>query len=138
MKAENDAGSLLGLGEKAGSGFQKILRAWHEQHWVQPQVTDDLRLEMTQTTLAVSTGEVTGEVGKLVMACHGEMDRKTLQAALGLKGQENFRKRYLAPALAAGLIEMSLPDKPTSRSQKYRLTAKGQVLHATLTRQEKV
>ena len=32
---------------------------------------------------------------------------------------------YLRPALDSGLVEMTLPDKPNSRSQRYRLTAKG-------------
>ena len=35
-------------------------------------------------------------------------------------------ERYLKPALIAELIEMTLADKPNSRLQKYRLTAKGQ------------
>ena len=48
------------------------------------------------------------------------MSRQDLQAALGLKDAEHFRKAYLQPALAAGLIEMTVPDKPQSRSQKYR------------------
>jgi len=38
---------------------------------------------------------------------------------------EHFRKAYLQPALDAGLIEMTVPDKPRSTRQKYRLTAKG-------------
>jgi ATP-dependent DNA helicase RecG len=42
---------MLGLGEKAGSGFQKILRAWHEQIWIMPLVTEKLDLEMTTVTL---------------------------------------------------------------------------------------
>jgi hypothetical protein len=60
-----------------------------------------------------------------VLALHGEMTRQQLQQALGLKDDEHFRRTYLLPALEAGLIEMTLPDKPRSSRQKYRLTAKG-------------
>ena len=45
--------------------------------------------------------------------------------SLGLKDDEHFRKAYLLPALEAGLIEMTIPDKPRSSKQKYRLTDKG-------------
>ena len=45
---------LLGLGEKAGSGFQKILRAWREQHWLIPFVAEHPVLEMTRIFLPVS------------------------------------------------------------------------------------
>jgi ATP-dependent DNA helicase RecG len=41
---------MLGLGEKAGSGFQKILRAWIEQQWF-PLVSEKLDLEMTSVAL---------------------------------------------------------------------------------------
>ncbi len=54
------------------------------------------------------------------------MSRQALQEALGLKDGEHFRKAYLLPALEAGLIEMTIPDKPRSSKQKYRLTDKGQ------------
>nr|WP_298269795.1 hypothetical protein [Geobacter sp.] len=40
-------------------------------------------------------------------------------------GTKNFRLIYLRPALDAGLIEMTIPDKPRSSNQRYRLTAKG-------------
>ncbi|MFO7598231.1 MAG: cell filamentation protein Fic, partial [Candidatus Desulfacyla sp.] len=39
--------------------------------------------------------------------------------------RKSFRERYLKPALTDGLIEMTIPDKPNSRLQKYRLTDKG-------------
>jgi len=42
---------MLGLGEKAGSGFQKILRAWREQAWIRPLVSEKLDLEMTAVAL---------------------------------------------------------------------------------------
>jgi hypothetical protein len=45
--------------------------------------------------------------------------------ALQLRGRDNFEKLYLLPALQAGLIERTIPDKPNSRLQQYRLTSKG-------------
>jgi ATP-dependent DNA helicase RecG len=44
---------------------------------------------------------------------------------LGLSHRPTFRKNYLHPALEAGLIEMTQPDNPRARNQKYRLTAHG-------------
>ena len=38
---------------------------------------------------------------------------------LGLKSKETLRKNYLNPAIALGLIRMTLPDKPNSRNQRY-------------------
>lgn len=40
----------------------------------------------------------------------------------------HFSAAYLQPVLEGGLIEMTIPDKPNSRLQRYRLTAKGQEL----------
>jgi hypothetical protein len=53
------------------------------------------------------------------------MAREKIQNALGLQDRKSFRERYLKPALAAGLIEMTLPGKPNSRLQKYRQTDAG-------------
>ena len=50
------------------------------------------------------------------------------QAALKLQSQANFRDRYLKPALEADLVERTIPGKPNSRLQKYRLTEKGRAL----------
>jgi hypothetical protein len=42
-----------------------------------------------------------------------------------LRDRKSFRERYLAAALAEGLIEMTLPEKANSRLQRYRLSDKG-------------
>ena len=39
---------------------------------------------------------------------------------LGISHRPTFRKNYLNPALEQRLIEMTIPDKPNSRNQKYR------------------
>lgn len=78
---------------------------------------------------AQATGQVTGqvspEVARLLLMLQGEMTRLELQQNLNLKGRANFEERYLKPALKEGHIEYTVPDKPNSRMQKYRLTAKG-------------
>ena len=74
------------------------------------------------------TGQVTDQVNQLIAVLSGEMGRNELQAALKLVNRGHFTTAYLKPALAAGLIEMTLPDKPTSRNQRYRRTAAGQAL----------
>lgn len=71
---------------------------------------------------------VTPQVYELLRTLHGEMGREELQNALSLSDRKSFRERYLKPALSDGLIEMTVPDKPNSRLQKYRLTERGRRL----------
>lgn len=62
---------------------------------------------------------------RLLAVMQGEMRRADIQAALGLKHEDHFRDAYLRPALEGGFIEMTIPDKPTSSRQRYRLTPAG-------------
>jgi Fic family protein len=85
-------------------------------------------LRMILDTVTSSTPEVAPEVTpavRLLSVLAGEMTRQQLKETLGLKDDEYFRKAYLLPALEAGLVEMTIPDKPRSSKQKYRLTDKG-------------
>ncbi|HQK79642.1 MAG TPA: hypothetical protein PK621_08105, partial [Syntrophales bacterium] len=82
-------------------------------------------LDAVTTTAPQVTPQVTPQVGDLLLALRAEMSREALQSTLGLHDRKSFRERYLSPALADGLIEMTIPDKPNSRLQKYRLTDKG-------------
>jgi hypothetical protein len=45
--------------------------------------------------------------------------------------RKHFRVRHLQAAIATGLIEMAVPNKPHSRLQRYRLTALGRRRLAT-------
>ena len=70
--------------------------------------------------------QVTGQVGSMPLKLKTEKNKRELMVALKLTGRDNFERLYLRPALDQGLIEMTLPGKPKSRMQKYRLTAKGE------------
>ena len=74
---------------------------------------------------AISVASPPPQVERLLKVLTGEMSRGNLLTAMGLTDRRSFRKRYLAPAINEGLIEMTRPDKPNSRLQKYRLTGKG-------------
>ena len=43
----------------------------------------------------------------------------TLMKLLALKSRDALRNNYLTPAIKEGLIQMTMPDKPTSRNQRY-------------------
>lgn len=90
-------------------------------------------LRMILDTVTSSTPEVIREVTpevRLVSVLAGEMTRQQLKEALGMKDDEHFRKSYPLPALDVGLTEMTIPDKPRSSKQKYRLTDKGRQVMA--------
>lgn len=42
-----------------------------------------------------------------------------LMEKLGLKAKEGFRRNYLHPAIEMNLIQMTIPDKPSSKNQRY-------------------
>jgi len=118
---------LRGLMEKLGRGSVLILRSCKEQGLPDPKWISGENRGVTLTFFATEvTTEVTTEVMRTLNALKGEMARRELQERLGLKNDEHFRKAYLLPALEAGCIEMTIPDKPQSRMQKYRMTQKGQ------------
>ena len=72
------------------------------------------------------TPQVTPQVVHLIEILTGEMSRGDLMERVGLKDRMNFSHHYLIPALESKLVEMTLPDKPRSSKQRYRLSKLGQ------------
>jgi ATP-dependent DNA helicase RecG len=133
----------LDLTEGRGTGIPKILRAMKQNGSPKPKLKTDDDHTFFATVLPIHpdakaaapdwagpTGQVTGQVTKIVDHLDGELTRQELQGAVGVSSRAHFRAAYLNPALAAGLVEMTQPDKPNSRSQRYRLTAAGRTLRA--------
>ena len=57
-----------------------------------------------------------------------EHDVTTLMEWVGRSNRSKFREVVLKPLLALDLVEMTIPDKPNSSKQSYRLTAQGKAL----------
>jgi len=127
-----------GLIEAWGRGFERIVEAcrsagttlpevrhdgsglWTEWHWQPPEVTPPATLPVTPPVEAILR----------LLGGGDALGNAALWDRLGLKDRLHLREHHIRPALEAGLIEMTIPDKPNSPAQKYRLTKKGAELLA--------
>ena len=85
-------------------------------------------VHVTEHETVHETVHVTEHVERLITVLTEDMSRPQLQDVLGISNRPHFVSLYLGPARQAGLIEMTLPDKPRSRNQRYRRTAAGEAL----------
>ena len=81
-------------------------------------------------------GEVDGKIKKVVLAVRGNtISANEIMKSLQLKGEDNFRKRYLVPSIDNGYIQMLYPDAPKRPDQAYYLTEKGLALYAEISKE---
>jgi ATP-dependent DNA helicase RecG len=73
--------------------------------------------------------ELSGTESRILDALSLEnLGRSMLLEKLGYKQRSGNYKKAIAKLLDKGWIEMTIPDKPNSRLQKYRITEKGKAL----------
>lgn len=66
----------------------------------------------------------------------GTLSRKEIFSKIRIYGDTRAFKRHIKPLLARGFIQMTVPDKPNSKLQRYRLTDSGR--SATQRREEPI
>lgn len=74
----------------------------------------------TQDTHQVAPQDVDQRLVELTEFCSMPRSKREMMNYLGFTDSKNFRERYLVPLLEAGKIEMTIPDKPNSKNQKYK------------------
>ena len=76
---------------------------------------------LRKTTVVGNADEANPSVQKLLgVLGDEELSAAQIMERLDLSHRPTFRKNYLNPALAQGVIEMTIPDRPNSRNQRYR------------------
>lgn len=126
------------LAENRGTGVRVMRREMEQAGLKPPEFLSSRESDLFVTTLWLPTEgvvtpqvtppvapPVTPPVARLVEVLEGEMSPGELMTALGLTDRKHFRAHYRDAALALGVIEMTDPDKPSSRNQRYRLTELG-------------
>jgi len=104
----NDSGAFI---EFTLSSLYDIIAA-QEKHQVRHEEKHQVHLSDTQIEVLKALEDIT-------------LSRKDIFAAIGMNGDSRSFKRHIEPLLVDGFIEMTVPDKPNSRLQKYRLTDSG-------------
>ncbi|WP_410509322.1 putative DNA binding domain-containing protein [Methanosarcina hadiensis] len=111
----------------------KTLKATKE---VTPQVTPEVTA--VGTRLGPSWDQVGTKLGlsldqmKLLTNFEGPQSITELMEWVKRTNRTKFREEILNPLIETLLVEMTIPDKPRSSKQKYRLTEKGRALQAQL------
>jgi hypothetical protein len=113
------------IDDRCGNQFKAII--WRPQS---EQVTEQVGQKPAAKNEQV-TEQVTQQVMNMLSVINGEMSRGEITNTLGLKDEKHFREHCQQAGITLGVIEMTLPDKPRSSKQRYRLTHHGQALLAT-------
>ena len=133
---------LAGYIERLGTGTTDILRLANEADLKEPEFIQEEIFKAIIYRPATpydaphdtpyDTPYENELVNRLIIVLNGEMSRPELQKSVGVKDISHFREGYLVPALERDIIEMTLPDKPKSKNQRYRLTKKGKAIQKQL------
>ncbi len=131
----------LNLIEQWGTGVRRIFTEARELGLSEPKIEEvGMRLRFTvylaerhkvgakgsEQVTAQVTAQVDAQVAAQVgIYCQEPRTAKEIMAELELKHWKTFQENYLQPLLDVDFLERTIPDKPTSRLQKYRLTGKG-------------
>lgn len=138
---------LRGLMEKLGRGSVMIQKSCIERGLPRPEwrsdteqgvtltffVPEDFDIPDTRSTpdqsqVEVSPGTKLGlsrDQLRVLRKTVVEQGIKDLMKMSGRSNRTKFRDQVLKPLLEAGLVEMTIPDKPTSSKQGYRITEQG-------------
>ena len=126
-----------------GTGIPRALDEWPQIELIDEASGNQFtaRVQRPQVQWAGAGEQVTEQVEALVAdpvadpvlrllqtLADGPLAPSEIQQRLALKHRPTFKANYLRPALERLWIEPTLPDKPNSRLQQYRLTEQGKTL----------
>lgn len=115
--------------ERMGTGTRDMIRRCREAGLAEPgfAVEDGFVTTIWRKTGSESQPESL-ELRVLATLLDDALSKAQISSRLGHKEISGQLNKVIRLLLAEGNIEYTLPDKPSSRLQKYRLTAKGRAV----------
>ncbi len=131
--------------EKAGTGIKRIRDEARAQGCPEPLFEETGFVTATffpnpevRAQAGAQPAEATEQVGtklglsrdqvEILKKCLHDSPISEMLAVAGRTNRTKFRDQVLNPLIEAGLIEMTIPDKPRSSKQRYRITPAGLVV----------
>jgi ATP-dependent DNA helicase RecG len=74
---------------------------------------------------------------EVLRLCRQEQPLVAMMNVVGRQNRTKFRDGFVKPLIEAGLLELTIPDKPRSRLQRYRTTEAGLAMLKENTREPK-
>ena len=124
----------IGLVDELGSGVRNIYKYSKKYFGSEPKLLEDGIFKIifkvdkfnTQVTTQVTTQvELTQNQILVLKFCNVPRKREEIQAHLNMSNREHFRKSIISPLLEYGFLNMTIPDKPKSSKQKYKISEEG-------------
>ncbi|MDE6404427.1 MAG: putative DNA binding domain-containing protein [Lachnospiraceae bacterium] len=116
---------VLGVTENRYSGIPTMRRELREYGLKEPEFTDN-RNEFCVCFYKADSGEaertpneIQRPEGDLAVFCRTPRSRKEICAYLGLSSSAYVMKKHVQPLIDAGVIRMTMPEKPKSSKQMY-------------------
>jgi predicted HTH transcriptional regulator len=121
---------LSGYIDRAGTGTKDIIDRCESYGLKTPEFIqeEDFRVVLwraSEQSTDQPTDQAEKRVRKIVELLSIPRKRAELQALVGIRHNDTFRKNYLSAAIAEGYVTSSHPDNPTHPDQLYFLTEKG-------------
>ncbi len=127
----------IGFADELGSGVRNMYKYYHVYSKQQPELIEGDIFKMiiytglitpqdTPQDTPQATTQATGQVDgldertiRILKFCKTPKSREEIQKFIGIKDREYFRKNILKSLINNNLLQLTVPDKPSSPKQKY-------------------
>ena len=114
----------IGYADELGSGIRNLVKFVKVYSDSIPELIEEDIFKIIIPLKPQDTPQDTPQ-DKILKFCKIEKTREEIQNHINIKDREYFRKSILTPLIKDKLLELTIPDKPTSKNQKYITTEKG-------------